>query len=57
MTVLTYPDQTASWGYAIALFIVAGQIGVDVVKVDPLTAAQKYVEVSHPVAWSWIACS
>ena len=47
---LTGVDQIASWGYAIALFVVASQIGVDVVKVDPLTAAERFVEVCHPHA-------
>lgn len=45
-TVLTWVEQIASWAYAIGIFIVASQIGVDVVKVDPFTAAQKFVEVS-----------
>ncbi|KAF2648227.1 hypothetical protein K491DRAFT_784220 [Lophiostoma macrostomum CBS 122681] len=34
----------ASWGYAIGIFTVASQIGIDTVKVDPFVAAQKFVE-------------
>ena len=56
-TTFTWLDQTSSWGYAIALFIVASQVGVDIVKVDPLTAAEKYIEVSQPTAESRVACN
>ena len=50
LVALTESDQVASWGYAITLFLVANQVGVDVVKVDPLVAAAKCVEVSHRCA-------